>query len=103
MPSIERLRTRHAGRPFEVLCVNYGESPERVRQFLEREMVDLPVLMDRDKEAAPRWKAKGFPMTFLVDARGRIRYWTYGEREWDKGEGAARVDELLAEAKGARR
>ncbi|HZZ93166.1 MAG TPA: TlpA disulfide reductase family protein [Usitatibacter sp.] len=101
MPSIERLRARLEGRPFEVLAVNYGESREKVAQFLQHEHVALPVLLDPDKEVGDAWNAKGLPMTFLVDVRGRVRYWAFGEMDWSRGEALKVVEKLVAEAPGA--
>ena len=103
LPSLERLQKARAGKPFDVVTVNFGEQPERIRTFLEREFVELPVVLDRDKEAAGRWKVGGLPMTFIVDARGRVRYQVFGERKWDDVQALAVVDRLLAEAPRARR
>ena len=103
LPSLERLRRAQDGKPFDVVTVNFGEQPERIQKFLEREFVELPVVLDRDKEAAGRWKANGLPMTFIVDARGRVRYQAFGERKWDDSASLAIVDKLLAEAPRARR
>ena len=98
LPSLERLQKARAGKRFDVVTVNFGEQPERIRSFLEREFVDLPVVLDRDKDAAGRWKVGGLPMTFIVDAGGRVRYQVFGERKWDAPETVAVVDKLLAEA-----
>jgi hypothetical protein len=87
-----------AGKPFDVVTINFGEQPERIKAFLDREFVDLPVVLDRDKDAAGRWKVGGLPMTFIVDAGGRVRYQAFGERKWDAPETVAVVDKLLAEA-----
>lgn len=103
MPAIARLREHLKGQPFEVLTVNFGESGAKVRAFLDREKLDVPVLLDPDKDAAGRWNAKGLPMTFLVDARGRVRYWVFGERDWSEGEALRHVERLVAEADVARR
>jgi thiol-disulfide isomerase/thioredoxin len=103
LPSLERLQKARAGKPFEVLTVNFGEQPERIRKFLEREFVELPVVLDRDKEAGARWKVGGLPMTFIVDAGGRVRYQVFGERKWDDAQSLAVIDKLLAEAPRARR
>jgi thiol-disulfide isomerase/thioredoxin len=102
MPSFERLRAKLHGRPFEVLTVNFGENPERIREFLERQRIDLPVLLDRDKEAAAAWHAGGLPMTFLVDARGRVRYSAFGESDWSAGKPLRIVEALVDEAAHAR-
>lgn len=44
------------------------------------------------------WNVRGLPMTFVVDAKGRVRYWTYGERNWDEGESLKLIESLVAEA-----
>ena len=98
MPSFERLRTRLRGRPFEVVTVNFGEGPARIQPFLERHRISLPVLLDRDKEAAAAWHAGGLPMTFLVDAHGRVRYSAFGEADWSRGEPLRVVESLVKEA-----
>jgi thiol-disulfide isomerase/thioredoxin len=48
MPSFERLAKRLSGEPFALLTVNFGEKPERIRPFLEKIGVDVPVLVDPD-------------------------------------------------------
>ena len=103
LPSLERLQKARGGDKFEVVTMNFGEMPERVKTFLEREFVELPVVLDRNKENAGRWKVGGLPMTFIIDASGRVRYQVYGERKWDDAQTLAVVDKLIAEAPRARR
>jgi thiol-disulfide isomerase/thioredoxin len=102
MPSLARLQEKLKGKPFEVLAVNYGESRSKVADFVRKEGWSIAILLDPEKQAADAWGAKGLPMTFLVDATGRVRYSTFGERDWSEGEGLAAVEELLAEAPRAR-
>jgi peroxiredoxin len=98
MASIELLKEAFAGQPFEVLAVNYGESREKVAAFVKRTSLRLPVLLDSESRVAAAWGVKGLPMSFLIDARGRIRYWLFGEREWNDAESRRVVGELLAES-----
>ena len=84
MPALARLRQRLAPRGFEVIAVNQGEMPQRVNAFVSRTGLDLPILMDRDKEAGRAWRVRALPTTFLVDAGGRIRF--HAEGEIDTGE-----------------
>jgi cytochrome c biogenesis protein CcmG, thiol:disulfide interchange protein DsbE len=102
LPALLRLKEKLAGRPFELLTVNYGESAEKITQFLQRERLTLPALLDTQKEIAKDWKVGGLPMTFVVDAKGRVRYWVFGERAWDEGAPLALVEKLLAEVSSAR-
>jgi thiol-disulfide isomerase/thioredoxin len=103
MPSIARLKAKLSGQPFDVLAVNYGESKAKVEGFLRKEKLDIPVLLDSDQVAADAWGAKGLPMSFLVDGRGKIRYWVFGERDWTDADSVKAVDRLVAEASHARR
>ena len=103
MPAIERLRGKMKDRPFEVLAVNFGESEERVSAFVAKLNLSMPILLDPYKNSVEAWKVRGLPMTFLVDARGRVRYWSFGERDWSAGEGLKLVEKMVAEAPRARR
>lgn len=102
MPSIERLRAQMKGQPFEVVTVNYGEAPARITEFMKRQRITLPVWLDPDKKSAADWKAGGLPMTFLVDAEGRVRYSAFGECDWSTGEPLRVVEALVAEIPRAR-
>ncbi|HSW84600.1 MAG TPA: TlpA disulfide reductase family protein [Usitatibacter sp.] len=97
LPSLQRLRDKFAGKPVEVITVNYGEFPQRVRPFLEKEKVALRVLLDTQKDAAHDWGVGGLPMTFIIDAKGRARYSAFGELDWGAGEPLRLVEKLLAE------
>jgi thiol-disulfide isomerase/thioredoxin len=103
MPSLQRLRARMNGKPFEVLTVNYGEFPQRIEPFMKREKIDLPVLLDTQKDVAKAWNAGGLPITFIVDSAGSVRYWVFGERDWSDGEPFRIVEALVAEGRNARR
>ncbi len=103
MPSLQRLRAKLAGKPFDVITVNFGESVEKIVHFLGKENVTLPVLLDTQKESAKDWGVGGLPMTFLVDVKGRVRYSVFGERDWSEGPSLALVEKLVAEAPVARR
>jgi len=102
MPSLQRLRERMSGRPLEILTVNYGEFREKIAPFLEREGITLPVLLDTQKDTAKGWKVGGLPMTFVIDAKGRVRYSVYGERDWSDEKTVKLVENLMVEVPRAR-
>jgi len=102
MPSLERLKARFAAFPLDVLTINYGEFPEKIAPFLAQEKIALPVLLDTQKDAAAEWKVGGLPMTFIVDTRGRVRLWAFGERDWSGPDTVKIIEKLLAEAPRAR-
>ena len=86
MPSLERLKGRLAGKSFEVVAVNVGESPERVARFTREVPVTFPIVYDRDSSAAKSWKVRGYPTSYVVGPDGRIRYYFVGELDWSSDE-----------------
>jgi thiol-disulfide isomerase/thioredoxin len=103
MPALERLREKLKGRSFELVTVNFGEGGAAINRFLEKIKVSVPVLLDPTKDAADAWKVRGLPMTFLVDATGTARYWSFGEQDWSEGEPFKLVESLVGEAARAQR
>jgi|SRR5688572_5766107 len=103
MPALERLREKLKGRSFELVTVNFGESNATVSRFLTKLNVSVPVLLDPVKDAADAWKVRGLPMTFIVDAGGTTRYWSFGEQDWSQGEPFRLVESLVREAPRAQR
>jgi peroxiredoxin len=82
MPSMQRLRERLSGKGFTVLAVNVDEPEARVRRFVTENRLDLPVLVDRNKNITRAWGVRVMPSSFLVGPDGRIRYRVVGEIDW---------------------
>ena len=95
MPSLQALRMELAGKGFEVLAVNLMESEEKIAAYRESELIDLPVLMDRDGAAAKRWKVSMLPTSFVIDRKGAIRYQLVGEATWTSPKVAPLIESLL--------
>jgi peroxiredoxin len=96
MPSMQALRERLAGRGFEVLAVNVMDSEEKIAAFREAELIDLPVLMDRDGAVAKRWKVRMLPRSFVIDRQGVIRYQLVGDANWTGPEVAPLIERLIS-------
>ena len=96
MPSIQRLREKLSGRPFVVLAVNLDEPEARVRQFLKRTGLELPVLLDPNKKAAREWGVRLLPVTYIVGKDGRVRYRLVGDLDWSSDTVVGVISELLA-------
>lgn len=97
MPSMERLSKLMAKRPFTILAVNAGETPEQIRPFLNEVPLTFPILLDRDSARMKAWRVFVLPSSFLVDKQGQIRYSLSGHIEWDEPKAVAVIEKLLAE------
>lgn len=80
---MQRLRERLADQPFAVLAVDFGEGEPRVKAFLEKMRLQFTFLLDRDGSAARAWRVRVLPVSFVIDAEGRIRYSAVGDVAWD--------------------
>ena len=97
MPSMNRLAARMADRPFAILGVNMGDSPDAIRAFLKQVPVAFPILLDPDGTQLQPWQVVAFPTSYVVDRRGQIRLGLFGSIEWDGPEAVAALEQVLAE------
>lgn len=97
MPSMERLRVKMKGQPLEIVALASAEGPDDVKGFLSKMQLGFPILLDADGSNTKRWKVFALPTTFLLDAKGRVRYVLTGPVEWDEGEALKIIESMLAE------
>jgi len=94
IPSLNRLNEQMKDQPFELISVNYADSPKMIRDFLKKVHVDFPVLVDPDGKTAQRWKVFGFPSTFVIGKDGKIHYGVNAAIHWDTPEVIQTLKEL---------
>ncbi len=82
LPSLEALAARHERDGLLVLTVNFQESVPAIRHFLALAPFSLPVLLDRDGQAARAWTPRIFPSTVLIGRDGRPSLVVVGEVDW---------------------
>jgi hypothetical protein len=74
---------------------------ENVRRDATDADLTFPILIDNQKLNWDAWGNSMWPSVYLVDKRGYVRYWWYGELNWQGAEGEKllrkRIEELLAE------
>ena len=97
MPSMARLATKLGDRPFTILGVNVGESPNEILAFLKQVPVNFPILLDTDGDNLKPWQVFAFPTSYVLDKQGRLRLGLFGSIEWDDGETVAKLEALLKE------
>ncbi|MDP9046461.1 MAG: TlpA family protein disulfide reductase [Pseudomonadota bacterium] len=94
MPSLQALARREGRRGLAVLSVNYEESAAAIRRFLDTVPIALPILLDRDGEAAAAWTPRVFPTSVLIDRRGMPRTSVLGELDWNGADARALIGAL---------
>jgi peroxiredoxin len=86
IPSLNRLREQMQGLPFELISINYAESPVKIREFMQKVSVQFPVLIDPKGKVAQQWNVIAFPSTFVIGADGQIQYGVNAAIHWDTPE-----------------
>jgi len=57
----------------------------------------FPVLIDNNKATWNSWGNSMWPAVYLIDKRGRIRYWWFGELNWKEAGGQKLLKQRIAE------
>ncbi|MBF2054819.1 MAG: redoxin domain-containing protein [Candidatus Sericytochromatia bacterium] len=87
MPSMQRLRSHFADKPFEILAISLDNNPrEAVPAFLTKTRLELnfPVLHDVDQKLSKSaYKTTGVPESFIVGPDGKVVKHVIGAYEWD--------------------
>ena len=76
-------------------------SVDKLRGAIAERGIEYPVAMDLETENWKAWGNDVWPSVYLIDKKGRVRYWWYGELNWKEAKGEdfmrKKTEELLAE------
>ena len=95
IPSLNRLKKKMKGLPFELISINYAEEEKVILEFMKKVNVEFPVLLDKDGGFAKKWNVITYPSTFIIDKEGKIKYGVNAAIEWDDPEFIKKIKELL--------
>lgn len=98
MPSMARLKTLLKEEPFEILAANLGEAPEAIQKFVLDHPVNFPILLDPAGKMTDEWQLFAYPSSYLIDAKGQIRYALFGGYEWDQADARQKIQSLIDES-----
>ena len=74
---------------------------ENLRAKVAEEKMAYPVVADSETATWKAWANDIWPAVYLIDKRGNVRYWWYGELNWQGAEGEKimrqRIEQLLKE------
>jgi thiol-disulfide isomerase/thioredoxin len=97
LPALERLHARAEDAGVTILTVLVDpENEARAKSMARKLAPHLPLVSQDVANADVRYWNFGLPVTYLVDADGRLRARALGARDWDSPEGLALVSGLPA-------
>ena len=80
-----------------VFRVNTKESRETIDKFLSKNPSNIPILLDEKNKVGKLLGLWVHPTSYLVDAKGLLRYRVVGTAEWTGVEAVSIIDRLMGE------
>jgi len=81
IPGLIRMYEQYRDRGFELLAVDYQESPEKVGQFVDEWGMSYLNVVDSDSSVVRQYRLTGIPESFFVDRDGVLRDLRIGNME----------------------
>jgi peroxiredoxin len=94
-PHERSLVAKHKNDPFVILGVNSDDTPEKLRDAMQRNQITWPSFFDGGSTSGPiatRWGVRGWPTIYLIDKQGVLHSASRGDKELE-----AQIETLLAE------
>lgn len=82
LPSLAALYRRYKDEPWIRIVAVSGDSREKLKEFLARHSVEVPVYCVEEKSVS-KLRARVLPTTLIVDSDGRILVEETGAARWD--------------------
>lgn len=95
MPSIQSLYDKYNGQ-VKFVTVAFEKRPGSHIAFIDKTGYTFPVY-EVTSPLEPKMKAQGFPTTFIIDKKGKIKAKDVGAADWNAPQVHKLLDKLLAE------
>ena len=101
MPALEEIKRRCAGRGLVVIGVTEMDpTRDEALRFVSEAGVSYPILLDPGGRIAALYAIEAHPTTFVIDARGQVRFVNAGYLKGEEKEIERAIEETLAAPKG---
>ncbi|MDD2500878.1 MAG: TlpA disulfide reductase family protein [Geobacter sp.] len=96
IPSMMKLNTIMAGKPFQMVCVSVDEGGKKaVEEFFKNSGFSLPAYTDPSGQVAKTYGITGVPETFVIDKNGVIVKKVIGGLDWNSPEVLSFLEGLM--------
>ena len=96
IPSMMKLNTFMAGKPFQMVCVAVDEGGKKaVESYFKNSGFSLPAYVDATGQATRTYGITGVPETFVIDKNGVIQKKIIGGLDWSSPEVIAFLEDLM--------
>lgn len=82
MPTMEKLHQEYASKGLVILAINFRESREDVKAFLDKHMLTFTTLLSPDGKVFELYRAWGLPSSMIINKKGQAVGKATGYRDW---------------------
>jgi peroxiredoxin len=93
----EKLFAQYSAKGLILFRIDSKESRETVEKYLEKESLNVPVLLDKTGKVGRLFGLWAHPTSYLIDRQGMVRYRAVGPVDWTGPEALSVIDQLLKE------
>ena len=86
-------------RDFVVLAINVSEKKEKVIEYVKKQKVPFPVLLDADGKVAAEYGVRGYPAHYLINRQGKVLAIGFGAKNWERKESKNLIRHLVGKEK----
>jgi peroxiredoxin len=72
-PYIQAIYDTWPNEKLALLAITPREDPQTVKEFMNKNRLTFPVLLDLEGQVDAQYQPEGFPTTYFIDTRGIIR------------------------------
>ena len=100
LPAVQKIAREFEDRGVGVYAVNVDgpRNQPKVRPFLKRHRLELPVLLDHSRQVMKQFQLPAVPASMILSTEGEVVYKHFGYKPGDEVRLRAKLVELLEEA-----
>ncbi|MBM4333527.1 MAG: TlpA family protein disulfide reductase [Deltaproteobacteria bacterium] len=91
------MYAQYRSRDFVLFRINTKETRETVAKFLEKEALQVPILLDKNGKVGRLFGVWAHPTSYLIDRKGMVRYRSVGLVDWADSDARSIIEQLLNE------
>ncbi len=94
-PKLEELRVKYEASGFAIVAISEDDEDTGIKQFGQTYGAKFPIVWDKDKSIAGKYKPPNMPSSFIVDKNGVVRHVHLGYHDGEEKEIEQEVKSLL--------
>jgi peroxiredoxin len=95
IPVLEKYFSGRQDQVAILLLAIDGDKEKRIRRYVQKEKITLPVLLDAKEKVARTFGVNFIPVVFLIDREGCMIGKIVGERDWSSPKAWSAIQEIF--------